>query len=74
MIRRRLDNRQLAFARAIAEGKSGEDAQRIAGYQPNRGQELSICFGGSTGWGKPAQLRISGNLFFLEMSHEADRT
>ena len=34
--RRRLDHRQLAFARAIAEGKSGEDAQRVAGYKPNR--------------------------------------
>ncbi len=33
---RRLDHRQLAFARAIAEGKSGADAQRAAGYLPNR--------------------------------------
>jgi len=33
---RRLDNRQLAFARAIAEGKSGAAAQLAAGYRPNR--------------------------------------
>ena len=33
---RRLDSRQLAFARAIAEGKSGAEAQVVAGYLPNR--------------------------------------